>query len=169
VASARPASAGAADLRCASCAALRQRAALDAVFEHLLAGFREGLLLVLQSEPDGPARHLRAYVRSIQGHALHPVARPGRWALVFCRPRYRAIWSEFAQELCAGDAFDPAQSAAVRHAAEALWYNHALASPSTTLLTASCTPAPAESVGALLRTLPGAAPATPDDRDPTPP
>ncbi len=127
----------------------RATEARDAVFERLLAGFREGLLVALHSEPDGPARHLRAYVRSIQGNAQSRLARPGRGALLLGRPPYRMIWSEFAEELCAGDAFDPAQSVAVRHAAEALWYKHVRA-PSSTSIHATAT---FDALGALLNAI----------------
>lgn len=119
------------------------------MFERLLAHFRGDLLWALHNEPDGPTRHLRAYVRSIQAHAVRP-ARPGRGALLLGRPPYRMIWSEFADELCASDVLDPAQSAAVRHAAEALWYQHARASSSSTTIHAT---AAFDALGALLHAL----------------
>ncbi len=148
----------AADARCLACGALRQFPVRDTVFERLVARFRGDLLAALHSEPDGPARHLRAYVRSIQAQALHAPAHPGRparGALLLGSPPYRMIWSEFAEEVCAGDAFDPARSAAVRHAAEALWYKHAWAS---SYITIHATSAVSEALGALLHTIASAAP-----------
>ena len=48
------------------------RARLDALFERTVRAFRQAMVVALDTEPPGDARHLRAYLRCLCDNALHP-------------------------------------------------------------------------------------------------
>ena len=101
--------------------------ALDELFEYHVSLFRHALEEALGAEAPGPARHVRAYVRAVcvSAMAMGPNERAAVASLM-CAPEYRVIWSDFIDEVCSGDAVDPATQMACRYAAEGLWLDHAL-------------------------------------------
>lgn len=106
--------------RLAPRSALRD-ARLDLLFERLVRAFRADLLRALQGEPAGPARCLRAYLRSVCDHALRPDRRQARALQLLMQPPYETIWRDFVAEALAGDTVDGDLAQQCRAAAEALW------------------------------------------------
>ena len=110
-------------------------ARLEAVFLRALAAARSQWLAALATEPAGPARQLRAYVRSVCDHAAalaHPARHPARHPLYWraltqalLHPDYQATWCDFVAEGCAADSVDHDLSLRCRAAAEGLWLRHA--------------------------------------------
>lgn len=102
---------------------------LDARFDALVLDFRQDLLQRLGEEPDGPARHLRAYVRCICARLLHGRQWAADSAFALTRRHYKDIWLDFVEEMCAHDTLDEGVSWRCRAAVEALWLAHALLQP----------------------------------------
>lgn len=100
---------------------------LDELFEYHVSLFRHALEDALGMEAPGPARLLRAYVRAVcaSAMAMGPNERAAVASLM-CTPEYRVIWSDFIDEVCSGDAMDPATQMICRYAAEGLWLDYAL-------------------------------------------
>lgn len=98
----------------------------DRAFELLVRAFRHDLLRALAEEPAGPARHVRAYLRSVCDDALrHP--RAGRNAArLLLLPAYQQVWLDFVDEACAGDGVNGGLSRRCRSAAEGLWLDQVL-------------------------------------------
>lgn len=130
---ARPSVEGAAGADCgpvqpapapASASAPLRHARLDAVFTQALGAMRAQWLQALATEPAGPARQVRAYVRTLCGQALQP--RPRRLLLqVLMQPQYQTVWCDFVAEGCAGDTVDHDLSMQCRAAVEGLWFRQA--------------------------------------------
>ena len=102
------------------------RARLDALFERTVRAFRQAMVVALDTEPPGDARHLRAYLRCLCDNALHPPKGQLVAAALMAHGRYQAIWADFIGEACAYDACDALLSLHCRAAAQTLWMQQAL-------------------------------------------
>lgn len=102
-----------------------REARLDAMFERLVRAFRGDVLRALETEPEGPARLLRAYLRSVCDHTLRQGRAQSRALQLLMQPQYEDIWRDFVAEACAGDTVDADLSQQCRAAVEALWLRHA--------------------------------------------
>lgn len=101
----------------------------DARFEALVLDFRQALLQRLGEEPEGRARHLRAYVRCVCAQLLYGRQWAEQAAFVLTRRHYKDIWLDFVEEMCANDLVDEGVSWRCRSAVEALWLAHGLLQP----------------------------------------
>ncbi|RYF23881.1 MAG: hypothetical protein EOO33_13060, partial [Comamonadaceae bacterium] len=101
-----PAAWAARPVRPAPVSAPQRQARLDSLFVRALGSMRAQWLQALATEPPVPARHLRAYVRSVCDQALQPRTRPSSLLQLLVRPQYQAIWCDFVAEACAGDSVD---------------------------------------------------------------
>lgn len=101
----------------------------DARFDALVLDFRQALLQLLREEPEGPARHLRAYVRCVCAQLLYGRQWAEQAAFVLTRRHYKDIWLDFVEEMCASDLVDEGVSWRCRSAVEALWLAHGLLEP----------------------------------------
>lgn len=105
-----------------ACACRCDRAGPDRLFEAVVAQFRDLLLAALAAEPPGPARRIRAYIRaSATGAMALGASDMHRLRRLFQDPEFRGIWSEFADEACAGDTLDDCAMRACRHTLAGLW------------------------------------------------
>jgi len=102
-----------------------REARLDAIFEQIVRAFRGDVLRALETEPAGPARLLRAYLRSVCDHALRQGRAQSRALQLLMQPQYEGIWRDFVAEACACDTVDADLSQQCRAAVEALWLRHA--------------------------------------------
>ena len=84
------------------------------------------MVVALDTEPPGDARHLRAYLRCLCDNALHPPKGQLAAAALMAHGRYQAIWADFIGEACAYDACDALLSRRCREAAQTLWMQQAL-------------------------------------------
>ena len=98
-------------------------------FDQVVLGLRQDLLQQLQQEPAGHARHLRAYVRCVCARLLYGRQWAADAAFVLTCQRYKDIWRDFVEEVCANDLIDEGVSWRCRSAVEALWLAHALLEP----------------------------------------
>ena len=100
---------------------------LDGLFTSLFDGFAQRYAEVLAQEPAGPARCIRAYVRSAYDDSLE-VQRNGR-ALVLCAIAseiYQQRWSQFLEQALADDHLDPAIQLTCRLFADGLWFSQVI-------------------------------------------
>ncbi|WP_311221100.1 MULTISPECIES: hypothetical protein [unclassified Acidovorax] len=102
-------------LLCAS-----RQARLDAVFERLIRAFRAKWLSALATEAPGPARHVRAYVRSVCDCALQHSGAQELALQLLMQPCYQTIWHDFVAEACAQYTADHDPSQHCRAAVEGL-------------------------------------------------
>lgn len=104
-----------------------KQALLDALFEHFLGEFRKHLQDVLEDEPHGPARHIRAYVRATCISALAMAHGPRAAVLLLLEnSTYQRIWSEFVDELFSTDSIPEELLLTCRYAADGLWFGHVI-------------------------------------------
>lgn len=103
---------------------------LDAMLERCMLTIRAHLGRVLEVEPEGPARHLRAYIRAlclcISGEPSNTLS---AISLVFSTPAYRRTWFDFIDEACAMDETDVSLQMTCRYAVEGLCTHHFLVAP----------------------------------------
>lgn len=101
----------------------------DARFDALVLDFRQALLQLLHEEPEGRARHLRAYVRCVCAQLLYGRQWAEQAAFALTHRHYKDIWRDFVEEMCASDLVDEGVSWRCRSAVEALWLAHGLLQP----------------------------------------
>lgn len=110
-------------------ASLHRKARTDAAFDLVLLGFRRGLLAVLDGEPPGPARHLRAYVACVCELARRRHRSQRTAARLLWQAEYRTIWDDFVNQACADDTLDERLAQRCRSWAETRWFRLAVQAP----------------------------------------
>jgi hypothetical protein len=105
------------------------RATIDKIFDRMILTFRTRLHDALRSEPDGPTRYLRAYIRCVCAQIADPSGDAAIVIRILAKPEYRKVWTDFVDEVCASDTSNTTQSKNCRRAVEHLWDCHALTFP----------------------------------------
>lgn len=100
---------------------------LDGLFNDLFDGFARHFAATLAHEPPGPARCIRAYIRSAYDDSLE-AQRNGRALMLFAvaSDSYQQRWSQFLEQALAPDQLDPACLLACRLFADGLWFSQVL-------------------------------------------
>ncbi|MGG4775957.1 TetR/AcrR family transcriptional regulator [Alcaligenaceae bacterium 429] len=97
---------------------------LDALFDHVYEGFEELYNDALAQEPEGPARHIRAYVIA----ASRSGSEEKLWGqtlvlLAVGNANYQARWQRSLEDIAKADSLDPGKQLACRLFADGLWYS----------------------------------------------
>ena len=112
---------------------LRREARLEHVFVLLLRAFRSAMLIALEDEPPGPARHVRAYVRTVCEYTQRLPRAHARALNLLQIAAHKEIWDEFVDEACANDEVAIELSVHCRSTVERLWLLHATQWPHRSL------------------------------------
>ncbi len=101
-----------------------KQALLDGLFEALFESFAVLYKDALSQEPDGPARHVRAYVRAAA--CDNERTRSDGRALILLaigNPKYQQDWAGFLGQMFQADTMESATKIACRLFADGIWFS----------------------------------------------
>ncbi|MBJ7263315.1 MAG: TetR/AcrR family transcriptional regulator [Burkholderiaceae bacterium] len=97
---------------------------LDGLFAHLFEIFAAQYAEQLTLEPDGPARHVRAYIRASLANA-QDAGQSGRAITLMAinNPVYQTQWAHLLGQMLKSDALDRGTQLACQLFADGLWFS----------------------------------------------